>query len=62
MPENDYEGAGEPIGESRFGATYDFVHRLRDPAIYEEDGRVFLLYSTAGEWAIAIAEIFLVEE
>jgi hypothetical protein len=62
MPEKDYEGAGEPIGESRFGATYDFVHQLRDPAIYEEDGRVFLLYSTAGEWAIAIAEIFLVEE
>jgi hypothetical protein len=61
-PEKDYEGAGEPVEESRFGGTYDFVNQLRDPAIYEEDGRVFLLYSTAGEWAIAIAEIFLVEE
>ena len=36
------------------------VGRL-DPAIYEEDGRVFLLYSAAGEHSIAIAEIFLEE-
>ncbi len=61
-PEEPYEGAEEPIRESRFGATYDFVHQLRDPAIYEEDGRLFLLYSTAGEHALAAAEITLVEE
>ncbi len=57
-PEKDYEGVEAPVKPSRWGATYDFVHQLRDPAIYEEDGRVFLLYSTAGEWAIAIAELF----
>lgn len=56
-PEKDFEGAGEPIEPSRWGANYNFVHQLRDPAIYEEDGRLFLLYSTAGEWAIAIAEL-----
>ncbi len=61
-PEKPYEGAEEPIRESRFGATYDFVHQLRDPAIYQEDGRVYLLYSTAGEHAIAAAEITLVED
>ncbi len=61
-PEKDYEGVDEPVEESRFGATYEFVHQLRDPDIYEEDGRVFLLYSTAGERAIAIAEIFLEEK
>ena len=61
-PEKDFEGVHEPIEQSSFGATYDFVHQLRDPAIYEEDGRVFLLYSAAGEWSIAIAEIFLEEE
>lgn len=60
-PERDFEGAFEPIEPSRFGATYEFVHQLRDPGIFEEDGRVFLLYSTAGERAIAIAEIFLEE-
>lgn len=61
-PEKDYEGAGEQSAESQFGATYNFSHQLRDPAIYEEDGRVFLIYSTAGEWALAIAEIFLIEK
>jgi hypothetical protein len=33
------------------------VHELRDPAIYEEDGRLYLLYAAAGEQAIAIAEL-----
>lgn len=56
-PGKDYEGVDEPIERSRFGATYDFVHQLRDPAIYEEDGRLYMLYSTAGEWAIAGAEL-----
>lgn len=61
-PEKDYEGVNEPVGESRFGATYDFVHQLRDPAIFEENGRLYLLYSTAGEWAIAIAELHFKEK
>jgi hypothetical protein len=30
---------------------------LRDPAIYEENGRTFLLYAVAGESGIAIAEV-----
>lgn len=60
-PEKDFEGVDEPVAVSRFGATYDFLHELRDPAIFEEDGRLFLLYSTAGEWAIAIAELFFEE-
>ncbi len=58
-PEKDYEGANEPVRRSRFGSISDFVHQLRDPAIYEENDRLYLLYSTAGEWAIAIAEIEL---
>jgi hypothetical protein len=45
-PEKDFEGVNEPVGKSRFGATYDFVHQLRDPSIYEEDGRIYLLYSS----------------
>ncbi len=60
-PEEDFEGVDQPVERSHFGATYEFVHQLRDPAIYEEDGRVFLLYSTAGERAIAIAELFFGE-
>lgn len=61
-PQKDFEGAFEPVERSSFGSTYDFVHQLRDPAIYVEDGRLYLLYSTAGEWAIAIAEIRLETE
>jgi hypothetical protein len=34
------------------------VHQLRDPAVYEEDGRTYLLYSVAGESGIAMAELF----
>ena len=33
------------------------VNQLRDPAIYEEDGRVYLLYTVAGERGIALAEV-----
>ena len=33
------------------------VNQLRDPAIFEEDGRIYLLYSVAGESGIAIAEL-----
>jgi hypothetical protein len=33
------------------------VNQLRDPAIFEEDGRIYLLYSIAGEAGIGIAEI-----
>jgi hypothetical protein len=60
-PELDYEGVDMPVEPSRFGSVPEFVHQLRDPAIYEEEGRVFLLYSAAGEWSIAMAEIFLEE-
>ena len=33
------------------------ANQLRDPAIYEEDGRVYLLYAVAGERGIALAEV-----
>jgi len=33
------------------------VHALRDPAIFEDADRTYLLYSTAGESGIAIAEL-----
>lgn len=55
--EMDYEGVDLPIAPSVFGPAHKPVHQLRDPAIYEEDGRTFLLYSVAGERGIAIAEL-----
>lgn len=60
--EKDYEGVNEPVEPSRFGSTNAFVHQLRDPGLYEENGRLFLLDSTAGERAIALAELFFEEK
>jgi len=33
------------------------VNQLRDPAVFEEDGRVFLVYAVAGESGLGIAEL-----
>lgn len=56
-PEREWEGAHEPNEPSIRSVAYGPVNQLRDPAIFEEDGRVFLLYAVAGETGIAIAEL-----
>ncbi len=56
-PEMNYEGANLPVEASRGGYIDEQVHQLRDPAIYQEDGKIYLLYSVAGESGIAVAEI-----
>ncbi|WP_439577724.1 hypothetical protein [Elioraea sp.] len=56
-PELDWEGAGLPIEPSFRGAINHRVNQLRDPAVFEEDGRLYLLYAVAGEAGIAIAEL-----
>ena len=37
--------------------AYGTLNQLRDPAIYEEDGRCYLLYAVGGEAGIGIAEL-----
>ncbi len=57
-PEKDYEGVNEPVKPSKAGGEFDFVHELRNPAVFEDsDGRLYLLYTVAGEQGIAIAEL-----
>jgi hypothetical protein len=57
-PETAYEGADLPLKPSAAGAMKGREHALRDPAIFADaDGRTFLLYSAAGESALAIAEL-----
>jgi hypothetical protein len=56
-PEREWEGAAEPVKPSRSGSALEPVHELRDPAVYHEDGRTYLLYTVAGERGIAIAEL-----
>ena len=57
-PETAYEGADLPLKPSAAGAMKGRENALRDPAIFvEADGRTYLLYSAAGESALAIAEL-----
>jgi hypothetical protein len=56
-PETPWEGAELPLEPSRRGFVMGPVRQLRDPAIFDEDGRTYLLYSVAGEHGIAVAEI-----
>lgn len=57
-PATDAEGANLPLRPSVAGAMKGHENALRDPAIFEDaDGRVYLLYSVAGEAGIGIAEL-----
>jgi hypothetical protein len=56
-PERRWEGADAPPEASVRSVAYGRVNQLRDPAIFEEDGRVYLLYAVAGESGVAIAEL-----
>jgi hypothetical protein len=56
-PEEDWEGARLPLQASRAGAAPGRENGVRDPAIFIEDGHVYLLYSVAGESGIAIADL-----
>jgi len=58
-PEPAWEGSEAPLTPSIRGAIKVPVNQLRDPAVFAEDDRIFLLYTVAGESGIAIAEIFL---
>ena len=58
-PERPWEGALLPAQPSRGGSIDVPVNQLRDPAIFEEDGRIFLLYAVAGERGIGLAELHL---
>lgn len=57
QPETKWEGGNLPLEASQRGSIDEPARQLRDPYLYEEDGRVYLLYTCAGESGIAIAEI-----
>ena len=56
-PELDWEGANEKIIPSMRGEMGIKINQLRDPAIFEENGQLYLLYTGAGEQAIGIAKL-----
>lgn len=61
-PERPWEGVNEPLTPSIRSVAYGTVNQLRDPAVFEEDGRVYLLYAVAGESGIGIAELEWADE
>jgi hypothetical protein len=60
-PEKPWEGVDLPLAPSVRGYAPERARQLRDPAIFEEDGVTYILYSVAGENGIAIAELHLGE-
>lgn len=52
-----WEGADLAPSASAYGAVMQRVNQLRDPAIFVEAGRIYLLYTVAGEQGIAIGEL-----
>lgn len=58
-PQLEWEGASMAAEPSAGGAARGPVRQLRDPAIFADEDRVYLLYSVAGESGIAIAELHL---
>ena len=54
-PVYGWEGANLPIAPSVRGYAPHPVHELRDPAVFEDDGEAYLLYTVQGERGIAIA-------
>lgn len=56
-PEAPYECGSMPLSPSAAGDIKGPARQLRDPAIVEDNVRVFLFYSYCGEQGIAAAEI-----
>lgn len=56
-PEKEYEGGDLPVTASKGGLFYGKTRELRDPAVYVEGNKWYLLYSVAGEHGIAIGEL-----
>ncbi len=50
-------GVDAPLVASVRSMACGDVNQVRGPAIYEEDGAVYLLYAVARESAVAIAQI-----
>ena len=56
-PKTDYEGIKQPLIPSQRGAVHEPARQLRDPCVFEENDRTYLLYAVAGEQGIAAAQI-----
>jgi len=60
-PSTNYEGSDLPVMPSVTGSYYGRVRQLRDPFVYVENGKWYLLYSAAGESSIVIGELHFIQ-
>jgi len=60
-PEKDWEGANLPLYASSSSAINTPVNQLRDPAVFEENDKYYLLYSVRGENGIAISNLYITD-
>mgnify|MGYP002012195899 CR=1 FL=1 len=58
-PEKEWEGSTLPLYKSEASAINIPSNQLRDPAVYTENGRNYLLYSLRGENGIGIVEFVI---
>ena len=56
-PETTYECVDMPNVPSDAGDINEPARQIRDPFVFEDEGRAYLFYSTCGEQGIAAAEI-----
>jgi hypothetical protein len=56
-PEAAYECSGLPDAPSEAGDVEVPVKQIRDPFLFEDEGRTYLFYSICGEQGIAAAEV-----
>jgi hypothetical protein len=59
IPQASYECPDLPVTKSSAGDADHPVRELRDPAVFEEGGKTYLLYAICGEQGIAAAELTL---
>jgi hypothetical protein len=58
-PDTAYECPTLPLAPSEPGDVKGPVRQMRDPAVFEENGRVVLFYTVCGEQGIAAADVIL---
>ena len=62
-PEREWEGTDLPVTVSTMGAERHRVRELRDPCVFvDTDGETYLFYCGAGESAIGLATLEVVDE
>ena len=56
-PDVTWEGLGTDPVKSAEGSARGWIPELRDPCLFNDKGRLWLLYSGGGERGVGVAEI-----